>query len=133
MRVIDIKPGTLVLAKHKGEFVECLVSSNSQGLITLDVEGSGMVVAGGDLNLRWRIQYEKSFAGVGHILKGSRIRLGRKLGRAFVPGLTTLFADGIRFVDGGYVIIGQNLNKGITKELKISEHRKTWVLDNIVK
>jgi len=130
MRTMDIKNGTVVLAKHSdGEFKECLVSNNNQGLITIDGEEGAIIVAGGDLNLKWRIQYEKSFAGVGHIKKGSCIRLGRKLGKVFIPGMTTLFADGFKLDDGDYVVLGRNLNKNIYRELKVSDHKKTWILE----
>ena len=130
MRILDIKTGTVVLAKVGKEYKEGLVKSNYKGLITLDIGGSDMIVGGGDLNLRWKIQYEKSFAGIGHVRKGSCIRLGRNVGRAFVPGLTTLFADGLRLLGDDYVILGKNLNKGITKELKILDYRKTWILES---
>jgi len=132
MRTVDIPEGTLVLVKNNdGVFVECVVEKNNHGLLIINKpDGGKMSAAGGDLNLRWRILYDKSFPGVGHIKKGSCLRLGKKAGKIFIPSFTTLFADGFVVREGRYSVIGKNLNKNIYRELKISEHKRSWILVN---
>ena len=129
MRISDVTSGIHVIAVIDNQKVSGVVNRVEGSTIVIDTPEQTVSVNTSELNLKWFVQYDLSYPKVGHIQKGSRIRLGRPMGKSFIPGETTLFADGFKEVEGETLVIGRNLNLFIYKELRMKDFKKKWILE----
>lgn len=117
----------------EGAFVqgEVVSVSGSEFLLrTDDIEPQTAIYTQARFNLDWRLVDEVPFPGIGRIRKGTVIRLGRSLGKTFVPGSTTMFVEGFKNTLDGCVIMCRNLGLNLYKELHPSDYRRKWIINN---
>ena len=137
MKFSDIEKGVFINVNIDGTDAWGIVSTTSGNVYDVWLPGgvsgfgppSQTTVEVSKFNLTWKVNYEQSYPKIGHIKKGSSIRLGRRLGKTFIPGELTLFADGFKMIEGTTYLIGRNLNKGLYRELSLQDYRKKWILD----
>lgn len=129
MRVSDLLEGVLVVVKRPDARVEGYIEKIEGKFYTINTEKGIFVVEVGKFNLGWTLQKERAFPGVGSLKYGDMVRLGRPLGKTFIPGQQFGFIDGFKKEEDNYYIIVRNLNQHFCKELQIKDYRKKWILE----
>jgi len=128
MRQSDVTNGVVVNVKIDGEEVQGIVEGRDGNMINISLPDQYSVRLE-EFNLTWSVLYEMAYPSIGKISKGSNIRLGRPLGKQFIPGEDVLFADGFKKIDDSLHVIGRNLNKNLYRELSFKDYGKKWIIE----
>lgn len=134
MKINDIIPGVIVEARTSPldkQLLEGVVESICNGVCEIKLSNEVSVsYPVSRLNFEWRFKTLKKFANIGELNLGNKIRLGRCIGKTFIPGDVVLFIDAfIKDSRGNYFLLGKNLNRKIEQKLKINDFRKKWVIE----